>query len=256
MKKEMMVFWCTCMLLVICSTSVLGAVGTRSTGMGGTAIVGADDAMAVYSNPAGLSVLAVPQFKLDMAFRNQNSFEYTIAYAEPDYGTGAGGLSVRYVRFPDENNDFSVSYSVASALQENIAVGMTLRYNHQFGKDSHHLTSDLGVQLGHAWPLRFGVVVRNLASMPLNEHDVKFATEIQPGIGLVLDNIGMVTLEKAEQMRLGVEVSVMDSVQLRMGWMEAEPNPWSFGTTYHQGHYGVDYSWHRNQHAIGVKWSF
>jgi hypothetical protein len=85
----------TCYLLLV--TSLASAeVGVRQMGMGGAAVAVADDATAVYYNPAGLSQLEKRDFSVTSLVnnveRNRINYDDTVIYAEPDRRYGAWGL--------------------------------------------------------------------------------------------------------------------------------------------------------------------
>ena len=71
-------------------------VGTRQMGMGGAAVAVADDATAIYYNPAGLPQLEKRGLSLsslvDNAKRGRIDYDDTLIYTEPARGYGAWGL--------------------------------------------------------------------------------------------------------------------------------------------------------------------
>jgi len=112
-------------------------VGARGLGMGGAFLVLADDASSTYWNPAGLGYLT----QREVTFMYANLYEVInngyVAYALPDAGTGASGLSwvaLGSSELTDANQnekswlENTLSYSYARRLNDYVSAGITGKF--------------------------------------------------------------------------------------------------------------------------------
>ncbi|MBN1385011.1 MAG: PorV/PorQ family protein [Elusimicrobia bacterium] len=150
------------------------AIGARSRGMGGAFTSVADDASAIYWNPAGLSYIkrAEAEFMYNDIY-NLGLVDFTtLSYARPDTGFGSLGVgwfnygTTREVDFLEySENTFSISYGMK--LWKWVSGGVTTKF---YKASSISNGSGFGVDLGMLFepplPLnemfRIGITAQNV----------------------------------------------------------------------------------------------
>ena len=153
-----------------------GGVGTRAEGMGGAFVAVADDASAVYWNPAGIATGAI--FDLQVSGGDSNIFvgaalpmlgasyyrtreltALSTVSSSPDRQTkGSGEVPARVL----ETTNFGVT--VVQTIVPGLVIGTTARIVRGGFDDSDTRTTvdiDAGAMVS-AWNLRFGLTARNL----------------------------------------------------------------------------------------------
>jgi hypothetical protein len=181
---------------------VFGGVGTRAEGMGGAFVAVADDASAVYWNPAGIATGAT--FDLQVAkgpgsnlfigatlpvlgasyYRTREVTGLPTVSGSPDRQSGGSGeVQVR----PLTTTNFGVTFvqSVAPAL----VIGTTARVVRGAFKGSEGRTTvdlDAGAMVS-AWDMRFGVTARNLRRPEFQAEGgtVRMSRQVRVGAALV-----------------------------------------------------------------------
>ncbi|MBI3292238.1 MAG: PorV/PorQ family protein [Elusimicrobia bacterium] len=167
-------------------------VGARALALGGAYVAVADDAHALYWNPAGAAHLKSPELAASYNNLYQDTSQGYIGYVQPR-GKAAWGGAVDYLQVakiearqgdtasPDYNftaRDTAVlgSYAYADILPQ-LSLGLSLKYL-QLHLDSKHARA-FAVDLGSLYkvrgaPLTLGVAVLNVGSK------VKFDSESDP----------------------------------------------------------------------------
>ncbi len=141
-------------------------VGTRQMGMGGAAVAVADDANAVYYNPAGLSQLEKRDFSISSlvnnAERDRIDYDDTVIYAEPDRRYGAWGLyflnaGYRGRGWSEPENQYGASWGKEIFRGFSIgAGGQFIDARHKTSGVSEETEDDLSLDLGlHYRPIRW-----------------------------------------------------------------------------------------------------
>ncbi|HHY45983.1 MAG TPA: hypothetical protein GX506_01610 [Firmicutes bacterium] len=134
---------------------VSACVGARALAMGGAFVAVADDAEAVYWNPAGLGRSQTHELTFTHTINNRGVFNYDefVALTMPLGANGAGGVSwIRESTRAGFEGDW-VAFSYGLRAGGNLSLGTTLRYE-QYG-----LVSPGGSILGGVrWALDLGVI--------------------------------------------------------------------------------------------------
>jgi hypothetical protein len=191
----------------VCLTSILtllaagvanaqGPVGTRASGMAGAFVAVADDASAVYWNPAGVATGALLSAVIDIGGARPSTPQSQVIAAEEDrtsmVGVSATSIGVAYYRFPTYGiasvdpavtgsqsreevrtsvhaiTTFTAGVSLVQSLTEHIVIGVTPKFMR--GEDaSSEFDADAGVMLS-ASRFRLGLIGRNLTT-PTFESD-------------------------------------------------------------------------------------
>lgn len=184
-------------------------VGARAVGMGGAFVAIANDASAIYWNPAGLSGLN----KIEALLSHNNwlvgtYFDFaglvyplgkagTIALSITSYSTE--DMEVRTVQYPDGTGekfsygDLATGVSYAKNLTENISVGFNAKYISQ--RIWHMKSSGFAIDMGTLFTSQFhgmkiGMSISNFGtSMRLEGKDTAVNYDEAPQYGGSNDNI-------------------------------------------------------------------
>jgi hypothetical protein len=185
----------------------------RSAAMGDALAAGADEAGAVFTNPAGIARLGTAQatFMYEKPFAGLPDVNFNVgntAFVTPlRRGTLGVGLALFSASGLTKEETAALSYGVA--LPRNIRAGVTVKYmSHSYDIGSDPVASqdpvfrggasksaigfDAGVQVPVAQFLDFGLAVRNA-----NEPNVgvlvedRVPREIQTGLSLNMARVGM-----------------------------------------------------------------
>jgi long-subunit fatty acid transport protein len=155
----------------------LGA-GARASGMGEAFVGVADDASAIYWNPAGLTKLERASLAVMHAmWLDDTSYEWA-SYAQPISGIGVFGLSAQYFSYGSlttidnngvEGDSFTpADLAVSLAYARNIAsFGLGVSAKYISSKIVHTATAyalDIGVQHKLGEKLTLGLAVQNMGS--------------------------------------------------------------------------------------------
>lgn len=214
-------------------------------------------------NPAGLNGLVTPEFSLRLRIDSDQSKAYEISYAEPNYGTGAGLLNFIY-----QKSQIKATYGVAAQVLESTGIGLALNYiSYPEPEDpdtsDRYVSTDLGVQLGDFWRMRFGILFKNIWHLSLGETETPLATNIITGVAVDLGGYGTLTIElndtfslnQGQRLFLGVEVSPIEQLRLRAG-LGPQGSEWTIGIGYSYQQIQLDYDWRQNKHQFGFGWKF
>jgi hypothetical protein len=181
---------------------VLGGVGTRAEGMGGAFVAVADDASAVYWNPAGIATGAT--FDLQVAkgpgpnlfigatlpilgatyYRTREVTGLPTVSDSPDRQSGGSG-DVQVRTLTTTNFGVTVVQSIVPAL----VIGTTARVVRGGIRGSEGRTTidlDAGAMVS-VWDMRLGVTARNLRSpdFPAQGGMVRMSRQVRVGAALV-----------------------------------------------------------------------
>jgi tetratricopeptide (TPR) repeat protein len=242
--------------------------GARALAMGSGFTSVADDATAVFYNPAGLSLLEFQQ----VSFMHMVLFEGTeYNFASWAYPTPSlGGFGVAYMRigvndivkrsnFVEVGNfDFSHSQFLVSygrQLPGDLAIGLSLKIVNQELEDysDYGIGLDLGI-FGHLTDVvSAGIIVRDMIPPTLQIDTADEVTPVSVAGGLSLQDIDLsqrlrltasFELEKVEdksaRIHTGAEVIVDESYALRAGY-DRDNLSFGAGITFHR--LKVDYAY-------------
>jgi hypothetical protein len=154
-----------------------GEVGTRAEGMGGAFVAVADDASAVYWNPAGIATgsifdlqvsvakgstvfvgAALPVFGLSY-YRTHQAVRLPTVSPPPDReNEGSGQVPIRTL------TTTNIGFTVVQTVVPGLVIGTTTRIVSGAVEPADGRTTfdfDAGAMVS-AWDIRFGLVVRNL----------------------------------------------------------------------------------------------
>jgi hypothetical protein len=238
-----------CTLLLLATTPALAwferaEVGARALALGSNFVSVADDATALYWNPAGLSRLVRHQIILGT--------ESSVDLEGVQRGFVAGvlqthwaavGLGWSRTSLQDAANEDLVYLSLSRTMVQRtlgafISLGATLKMAHvglqtagfqvQGLRDGDtHLTSDLALLAAPIPNIRFGIIVRNLGrpQFDLIEGGGSTALENQTEWGMTLlwrfdsqVNFSRVRNPgRATETKLGVELGLSDPLRIQMG---------------------------------------
>ena len=193
------------LLAIVLPTSthgqVIGEIGTRAEGMGGAFVAVADDATAVYWNPAGIATGGVFDFQVSVA-RGSTVF----------VGMALPVLGLSYYRvhqtarlptvspLPDRENEGSGQVPIRTLTTSNIGltfvqtlvpglvIGTTARVvtgGVELAEGRTTFDLDAGAMVS-AWDLRFGLVARNLREPEFETESGSMTVKRQFRIGAAL----------------------------------------------------------------------
>ena len=292
--KDKKANWCLGLLIIgavlISFDGVAWAfMGTRAWGMGGAYTAVADDAGAVFWNPAGLMQIKEPSIDVALSFHTEaaDSYESLISYLEPDSGYGAGALSWYYGRLdpvadPSGTeyrvaNDFCYSLSKPVGKDQLVYLGGSIRYqNERKPFDPSSVTGWTGdisglVQGSHA--VKAGITIRDVYQVLKGQKDMASDHEanmllglaFQPDEKIVIAVDGWDVLNRLESrsVRIGGEYRLEQGLALRAGLQKGLDNSWqawTWGAGIDLANWRVEYAYlggdYQGIHTMGVTWRF
>ncbi|RMF68848.1 MAG: hypothetical protein D6743_02800, partial [Calditrichaeota bacterium] len=157
-------------------------VGARASGLGEAYSTVADDATATYWNPAGLALLARPEFAFTHTEWVQDISNEFVAFAFPAFGgavgisfyaNNVGGIEQRVNPSPEplselEANDIAFGVSYGRQLSRNLSAGFTVKYLYEkiFVESAAGYAFDFGATVKPLdSSLKLSIVAQNLGSM-------------------------------------------------------------------------------------------
>jgi len=211
-------------------------------GMGGAAVAVADDANAVYYNPAGLSQLKKGDFSastlVDNTRRDRIDYDDTLIYAEPDRKYGAWGLyflNAGYRGRGWSNPEYQYGASWGKEIFRGFSIGAGAQHI-----DAKHTTRGVSKETEDAFSLDIGLHYRpirwfsaGLLAQDVNEpkvFGVSRSMNVRPGIAFrpykrfiiaydIYDLENFVGLEHS----FGVEWWATEFLALRAGGYHDDP---------------------------------
>jgi hypothetical protein len=177
-----------------------GGVGTRAEGMGGAFVAVADDASAIYWNPAGIATGATFDLQVSKGpdsglfigaalpvlgagyYRTREVTGLPTVSATPDRQNGSGQVHLRRL----ETTNFGVT--VVQTVAPGLVIGTTARMVKGFVDSVESATTfdfDAGAIMS-AWNLRFGVTARNILEPEFESGDgmVRMKRQFRAGVAL------------------------------------------------------------------------
>jgi long-subunit fatty acid transport protein len=206
--------------------------GARSLGMAGAFLGFSDDATAAYTNPAGLTALAAPEFAFE-GRRYENSVSYVsggIGSVAPDSSSGlsfsdaqssTNSPSFFSFVYPVENWSFAV-YRHELANYDNRLLQNTVFVN----SDNPALRAEVFAQ-GAAIDVRI-VNIGASAAYRLND-------QWSLGVSVINSNMQFAGVTARLQGQVEVQVGDEDDWVYNLGLMYRASDQWSFGMAYRRG---------------------
>ena len=181
------------------AAQTFGGVGTRAEGMGGAFVAVADDATAVYWNPAGIATGATFDFQVAFApdssvFVGASLPVLGLSYYRTEHRAGLPTVSPPQDR---QNEEVPIRTFIASnfgatvvqTIVRGLVIGMTTRIVTGGLEESPSSTTvdfDAGAMVS-AWDFRFGLAARNLREPEFGEEDgnfVRVKRQFRAGVAL------------------------------------------------------------------------
>lgn len=264
--------------LFLSSGRASACVGARPLAMGGAFIAVADDASAVYWNPAGLAGLGRRELGLTVTLNNRDIFNYDefLAYAGPGPTPGSGvglGIVSEHVGSPGGGGAYRGSTwlvcSAAYPVSRELALGANLRYEtHARRVSSQDLVGgyrwglDLALLYRPGPELSLGILLQDSGFSPIrwgDGHEEVVPVNIRPGVAfrpdpatvLAIDlyDLGALVSGGASReggsfaVRAGLERRVTKTLTARLGYYGI--SPWvgaiTWGAGWQRGSWKVDY---------------
>jgi F plasmid transfer operon, TraF, protein len=179
-----------------------GAVGTRAEGMGGAFVAVADDAAAVYWNPAGIASGATFDFQVSTGrettvfvgaalpvlgasyYRTREAIRFiTVSGPSDRQNGGSGEVPLRTL------TTSNIGVTVVQTIVPSLVIGSTARVVHGGIEGFEGRTTvdlDAGAMVS-AWDMRFGLTARNLREpeFQFGEGHVRMKRQFRVGAALV-----------------------------------------------------------------------
>jgi tetratricopeptide (TPR) repeat protein len=230
--------------------SVFGyGAGNRALAMGSAFVAAADDASAMYWNPAGLGLVRRGELQVNQSAQMALGFQESYAaMALPSWRWGTLGLTLRHFgvdgieRRDDRNvltgddisdSEIEMALGYGRALGETWGVGGTLKLQRQSlaGFSASGVGIDLGLTVRPRWAdrMRLGLAARNVLepALRLDRESVSDPMTLRTGISYQLPLRGLsgllaeIDLEKprgsAEKVHAGMEYRLLNLASLRLG---------------------------------------
>lgn len=285
--------WCLGLLIIgvmlVCyDGTALAFVGVRALGMGGAYTAVADDAAAVFWNPAGLMQIREPSIGTVLAFHVDaaDSYESFVSYLEPDSGYGAGALSWYYGRLDPvadpsgieykETHDFC--YSLAKHAGEQVYLGGNVRYRQTreaFADDSKtDWTGDIAGMVKISSSTKVGIIFRDVyrAIQDRSEKATDGSGNMLIGVAfqptqevmIAIDGYDVLNRLESRAVRIGSEYQLKQGlVAFRAGLQKGVGSSWeawTCGAGVDIANWRVEYAYlggdYQGIHTMGVTWRF
>ncbi|MEK7812812.1 MAG: PorV/PorQ family protein, partial [Candidatus Desantisbacteria bacterium] len=215
-------------------------IGARSIGMGGAACAVADDASAVYWNPAGLGVLKGTEISTMYNIWFEDVKHGFVSYAHP-FKNWTLGVAVNYLdtgkmeettaAYPEGTgktfraDDMAGYLTYAGRLSENLSLGMNLKYIQQRIEDE--TATGFGTDLGILYKpsnLRLGLSVQNIGPrLKFIKEDFPLPLNIKAGAAYSIKNLTFALdankpIDNKTNFSLGIESLWVKKMALRAGY--------------------------------------
>lgn len=183
------------------NAQTFGAIGTRAEGMAGAFVAVADDASAVYWNPAGIATGATFDLQISTGpestvfvgaalpvlgasyYRTRQAAGFTTVSGPPDRQNGGSGAVP--IRTLTTNN---IGATVVQTVVSGLVIGSTVRVVHGGIEPFESRTTvdlDAGAMVS-AWDIRFGLTARNLTEPEFQGDGGKVRVNRQFRVGAAL----------------------------------------------------------------------
>jgi hypothetical protein len=194
---RILAFFSLLLIPALTSAQTFGGIGARAEGMGGAFVAVADDASAVYWNPAGMATGAMFDFQVSGESRPAGSNLF--------FGASMPVLGLSFYRthtvqgFPDRHNERSgkvpirtlttsnTGITVVQSVVSTLVIGSTVRLVHG-GFDSFDERTTADVDAGVMWAagggFRLGIAGRNLREPEFETDFGPFRLERQARAGV------------------------------------------------------------------------
>lgn len=216
-------------------------VGARALGMGGAFTGVADDATAIYWNPAGLSQLDRPELHMEYSQWIADADRNHLAYVHP-VSAGTIGFAVSSLGYPEadgrdemgqrngsfDSRDTAVTLSFARAAVGSLSIGVNAKFIQQAiaGESASGMAADFGLHM-RGDVISAGISVHNLGPrLKFSTEEYALPLDITAGIGVRLfDRIHLETdvkrlmRDRRTSLQCGVEYSVSRRMALRSGYL-------------------------------------
>ncbi len=224
-------------------------VGARAAGMGSAYVSIADDASAVYWNPAGVARITRNVIAINHCdWAADVSFSQAAYVFDPRYIPGMMALHVRSLYMPEQmvrtvekpdgtgekfdNGDIAASLTYARSLTDKFSAGITFNYINSSLADQHAdaYAFDFGTLYDTGFQsLRIGLAIQNIGTeMKFIEGTVKLPTMFRVGMSMSLyqdEQFRVISAvdfshppDNNERANIGGEVGYKDFLYLRAGY--------------------------------------
>ncbi len=230
-------------------------VGPRAMAMGGAFSSIADDASAMFWNPAGMSWIGHQEFGGSYANLFQSNIKDNhMAFVLPLAPRQAAGFDWYHSGFDDTELGFSenrLDLSYSARWRSLISIGGSVKYlNRSTSLDGSTVRrgsgggADLGVIVNPLPALRLGLVAQDLTNTSLNYSDgggsaTVYPRNVRAGASYAFRKLGTVAMDLDDSWHVGVEARPQELIALRAGVQEQRKG--GDGPTWSTG--------------VGVKWS-
>ncbi len=257
----------------------------RALGMGGAYTAVADDAGAVFWNPAGLMQIKDQSLVGAVVFHPGETDEYEtfLGYLEQDTGYGAGALSWYYGRLEPVANPSGVSYkeihdfcySLAKPAAGQVYWGGNLRYRREREPLSSSWqsswTGDISVLADLSHAMRLGIAFRDIRGAlgdgqgEASGGNLLLGLAFQPDRGVIfaVDGYDLLNRLQSRAVRIGAEFQVASGIALRAGLqkgIETDWKAWTWGAGINLADWRVEYAYlsgdYEGIHTMGIAWHF
>jgi len=258
-------------LLVFCLKSYAQIKpGAKQIALSHSDVAYANDAFAIFNNPAGLA--------------QQNWREFSIYYSPSPFGlkqlannsavyhesTNFGSFAIAYSNYGFElykENSFLVSYS--TNISKNIFLGTTFSYRNlsiqNYGSDNS-LTVLLGGLIYLTPVLRIGFAFDNITHSTFGNSDNQIPMIFDLGLSysllskLVINAAIEKEIDNNASLRVGIDYEIIKYLNLRIGAMN-EPSSFSAGIGVNYSLFEIDYAVFNHQdlgftHQFGISLQF
>lgn len=261
-------------------------MGAKASSMGGAFVSLADDANAVYWNPAGLA--QIKQLSADFMYASPMSEidgvdYYTFAVSYPTeigiVGLGLIHFSVADIPITSDrsgptgetfsNTETAIFVSYGMALDEAMSIGLSLKIlNHAVYEYS---ATGYGIDLGFLYRfsdrLRLGIQLNNLMAPSLQLNNEIYSVPLKLNTGLsykLFDVFTMVTDfkfagDKSIVIKPGMELGLWQNILFVRQGYSMNTDEWSLGLGINYGGYKMDYGYsthpwlgYTNRFGIGI----
>ncbi len=278
MAKTIAKFGLVICLMLSINIPTLACVGARPLAMGGAFIAIADDANAVYWNPAGLT-----QMSQDREYTYMETVDGFVNYrwffsGVERYGkvvVGISGINSHNPRilmdsdgteYPSLFDDTWYQLSFAIPVTDRLSFGTNLKFY-----ESNLIISgvgiipgrgtgiDLAVHLQATDNLRIGLLSQDLLGSDVNYNGFtsSYVNNVRPGVAWDVSEDTTVALDIYDltgtaDLSAGIEKRFANGA-LRGGYYH---NTWTIGFGLHNASYAFDYCYIYDSHIISLSWAF